>query len=1097
MTDTIHQTRSSGGIRFGIVAVALIAFLSGLSWLVLLAAPTGIVLERGPDSAAPSSMVPETGPAGAPPLSEAPTPDSPDLGVTFIQREPLYYHYQVEYQTHDRTGIISGYGPFCWPGCVNPRLVPGTEGEKRWPDPGEPVTFTAHVKNHGLVASPPFSYTWSLDGTTLVAGTLPAVGAGATVSTSLTLPWPHDLSPDEQRVIGEHTIAFSTDPGNQIAELTEINNLRQDRTDALAFFVWISQNTYDLMKGYLNPDGETYAFEDWEQWHVDQFNRLFAEAVFPLTPAGVSERIRLDQVRICPTDTDCYTAEEHRHPDGTWAHTTPEDWYLQDILIPGNPDWALLHEWGHQLGLIDLYWIGTVPYFNHVQDRTGYPYLYGAQTRYWNTLMSTVTPVLSEHTAFALERNLGRRRGFYGEYLLDIPAETRLRVLDAAGQPVSGAEVKVYQVTYDYQWMDQDLRFSGSTDAAGEFGLGAAPFGPISIIGNNAVLFATLFARGQEAHFWLDVPDVNVAYWGGQTDTAVFEVATLIPPAGVSVPAAPQVGTKLVGNQLTLAWEGEPGLSYHLYRASNPGFFWHRIVTGTFETTFSQNIDPYLNESDSVRYAVSAVDGAGHASVLASVGAPVLIRPEGIAIDPAGRRLIVDNHHREVLLQRTDGAFVGKITSCEEWSSERFDVASDSQGYLYLQGGDTGIIHLFDPDHHLLGTFAENLVGSRGLAYLGEGYAAAHDMTVLPTADDYTLLLAYLDGSLEGEDGEIGTGNQITYVPGYHNLGVELTGTATLTYPASGNIQTERGAVEMWVRPLWDGNDGGNHTLFWWSGGDGQFHLRKDAISNLVFDYFYPSGGCGAPAYVGGWKAGDWHHLAFTWETGTETEIALYVDGRQTSRETCGGTAQPTDPHLFIGSDSGGGLVIEAVVDDLRISSVPRVGASDRSHLFVAGGNRVTVLDGTGRFVSQLEHPAFSDLWGLAAAPDGRLWVADAGANRIQILQFDRGTGDLTYLGSLGEGFLNAPHDATSVLTDWLAVADTGNARVVLLDLVGNLVSTYTTPYPPYDDLPLVSPRSVAVDPTLRLVVSDRDPARVVELGPLRPYRVVLPLVMR
>ena len=82
-------------------------------------------------------------------------------------------------------------------------------------------------------------------------------------------------------------------------------------------------------------------------------------------------------------------------------------------------------------------------------------------------------------------------------------------------------------------------------------------------------------------------------------------------------------------------------------------------------------------------------------------------------------------------------------------------------------------------------------------------------------------------------------------------------------------------------------------------------------------------------------------------------------------------------------------------------------------------------------------------------------------------------------------------------LPQWLAVADTGNARVVLLDLAGSLVATYTTPNPPYDDLPLVSPRSVAVDPTLRLVVSDRDPARVVELGPMRPYRVALPLVMR
>jgi hypothetical protein len=307
--------------------------------------------------------------------SQGPTPGAmagqplPDLGVTFTQRQPLYHEYQLEYQTHDRSGYLSDYGRYCWPGCVNPRLVPGTEGDKRWPDPGEPVTLTAHVRNHGLGASPAFSYAWRLDGVLLEQGTLPALAAGAQVSTNLVLPWPHGRSADGQRVLGEHTVSFAADPQGALAESTELNNRRQDRTDALAMVVWVSQAVYDQMRLYRNPDGETYSFEDWEQWHVDQYNRIFSQAVFPLTPGGVSQRLRLDRIRICPTDTDCYSEEERQQQDGYWAHPSLEEWYIKETLAPGMPDWPLLHEWGHQLGLMDLYWVGTVPYMEALFQR--------------------------------------------------------------------------------------------------------------------------------------------------------------------------------------------------------------------------------------------------------------------------------------------------------------------------------------------------------------------------------------------------------------------------------------------------------------------------------------------------------------------------------------------------------------------------------------------------------------------------------------------------------------------------------------------------------------------------------------------------------
>jgi hypothetical protein len=124
--------------------------------------------------------------------------------------------------------------------------------------------------------------------------------------------------------------------------------------------------------------------------------------------------------------------------------------------------------------------------------------------------------------------------------------------------------------------------------------------------------------------------------------------------------------------------------------------------------------------------------------------------------------------------------------------------------------------------------------------------------------------------------------------------------------------------------------------------------------------------------------------------------------------------------------------------------------------------------------------------------------VADAGANQLHLLQFDPASETLAYLSSLGARELNQPSDVIWVGADYMLVADTGNARLALLTRDGEFVTAYTQPLPPYDDLPLVGPRSMARDPLSgRLVVSDREPPRVVELAPVRPYRVLLPLVSR
>ena len=125
-----------------------------------------------------------------------------DLDVTYINRSRLYQAYCVDY-------------PWDIPGQPGiPFLCPGTEDDPRWPETGEMVTFTAHIINKGAASSPAFDYAWHIDGTEVAVGTLPALAPAEEITATYQWPWGHELSPDGQRALGDHSVRFTTDPAN-------------------------------------------------------------------------------------------------------------------------------------------------------------------------------------------------------------------------------------------------------------------------------------------------------------------------------------------------------------------------------------------------------------------------------------------------------------------------------------------------------------------------------------------------------------------------------------------------------------------------------------------------------------------------------------------------------------------------------------------------------------------------------------------------------------------------------------------------------------------------------------------------------------------
>jgi len=99
----------------------------------------------------------------------------------------------------------------------------------------------------------------------------------------------------------------------------------------------------------------------------------------------------------------------------------------------------------------------------------------------------------------------------------------------------------------------------------------------------------------------------------------------------------------------------------------------------------------------------------------------------------------------------------------------------------------------------------------------------------------------------------------------------------------------------------------------------------------------------------------------------------------------------------------------------------------------------------------------FNYIEGVSAAANGALWIADTDNNRVQ--RYDPATQSFAAFGTKGSApntneLLN-PESVVASATD-IYVADTGNNRVVELDLSGNYVASYTS---------LDAPQGVALAP--------------------------------
>ena len=277
----------------------------------------------------------------------------PDLDVTYIERAPLYPAYCVGYDQPDLTDL---------PVLLDPQTLQPLDPAhdvKRQPATGDKVTYKAHVRNRGGAPAGEWEYQWYVDDKPQTFGVFKTtLKPGEEGSLTLAYEWQ----------AGAHRIRCTVDPAHKIAQTTQQNDTLEVATNAWLFVLAVDQQTYDRFNALDNVAG-TRSFEDWAQWHIAKMNDLLKSSPTPgasaasaahIPPAVACNKIIIapDAAQPWPTllQSEASTPTDAGY-DGAWAFG-----HAPDIARwAANPDYGLLHEWGHQLGLTDANRLDTQP----------------------------------------------------------------------------------------------------------------------------------------------------------------------------------------------------------------------------------------------------------------------------------------------------------------------------------------------------------------------------------------------------------------------------------------------------------------------------------------------------------------------------------------------------------------------------------------------------------------------------------------------------------------------------------------------------------------------------------------------------------------
>jgi hypothetical protein len=456
---------------------------------------------------------------------------------------------------------------------------PDREG---WPEEGQVVQWTAHVRNNGTARAGDVAWRWSIDGEGVSSGT---VTLEPNRYTEVVLPWTWTFQ--------RHEIEFEIDVGNAVTERQERNNRLLIHSDALAVGFYAEQTYWNRTATSVSRfDAGATTLDDWLQIRIRQFNdsaRL----------AGVIDRWRIDAVTTVadgslPLSPLPEVANEYeafvrpirfpnaadRSVDLMWGFTSdyPVPVQRTDLLNE-----SLIHELGHARFLVDVYAWGVTEWWKDRVNITPPP---PKSNEGWHHtphrgLMNSHWGFIDRYSAMAMNRIAGHRatKGNYnppenlGEFLNDLPARSRVRLIRPDGTPVANVPVFIYRSSAEFfdeglypKTYDNTPDLERTADADGWIELPRNPFadGPLvhgresgSGYGSNVTAIVRVNAGGTDLWGYLESLDLNLAYWEGETELAEFELVVGGPICSIArypLPQSPALESVYTDPDVRFGW---------------------------------------------------------------------------------------------------------------------------------------------------------------------------------------------------------------------------------------------------------------------------------------------------------------------------------------------------------------------------------------------------------------------------------------------------------------------------------------------------------------------------------------------------------------
>lgn len=499
---------------------------------------------------------------------------------------------------------------------------------------GGSARWTIRVLNAGGADAKPFDWNLTADGQPLAAGRVEEpIASGQSRDLEATL--------DAGIISGVSVFRVVLDPKRENTELARWNNSFTEPDSDLPVIFIVPSNLRDEFSKLRNLV-DTWCVEDWLQYHARVMNELFRESRSTTHPNGIPARVRVEDIVIFDAarpgaESEALAAVRKRSPQAATVRLPGlrKDGRASDLA--SMVDWTLIHLIGKSLGLPDPSSlecaVGQVLVRDASDEFVQRAYRLPADAGF----MSLPGPrPFSDLDAFIMARRSTTKAGDSPAALL--PRNCGLKVLNVAGQPISGVDVAVFQrrmTDQDGLAIPNEPIVIGETDASGRFPLpprdGGSAWGQIAADGSNAVFLVRLRRHGVEEYHFVSTYEFMLAVARGASDSYDHPLMTHL--AANASPAAPRycrVKYDLEDprySQGFIIWPATKSpdlLEYRvLARVGRAGPAWELVdlvaagkiegQVGTVTEPIIPLVDdrPNVNDADGATFAIAATDVRG------------------------------------------------------------------------------------------------------------------------------------------------------------------------------------------------------------------------------------------------------------------------------------------------------------------------------------------------------------------------------------------------------------------------------------------------------------------------------------------------------